>query len=52
MEAVIRFNIEDEDEFDKMVDVSILPGEIWELYNDKEEIIKFTEYETYNKSFA
>ncbi len=49
MEARIIFKVESEEEFDGILDGSILPGETWELYSDDEEIIKFAEYESYSK---
>jgi len=49
MEAKIIFKVESEEEFDGILDGSILPGETWELYGDDGEIIKFAEYEPYCK---
>ena len=52
MEAIIRFKIKDEEEFDNMLEGSILPDETWELYNDKGDMVKFAEYETVTKPEA
>lgn len=50
MKARIEFEVESEEEFDRLVDASIIEGETWELYDDRDDIIKFTDHESYNKS--
>jgi len=45
MEARIRFMVKDEEEYNNILEGSILPGEIWELYDsDDGELIRKDDY--------